>query len=138
MKRRSIQVLLLSTSLLIPATNHAASHSKIITISLDQAVDKNCDGKTSTDFLALPNSCILYTITATNYGKSPVFNISLQGKIPKHTKLYDLIPPTANHAVTATVVKKSKSGRASIQQEFERIEPGENNAIIMQYTVKIL
>ena len=82
------QISLLAACLLPLSNSNAITNAYPVSISLQQAVDKNCNGNVQDKQLAIPGACILYTITATNLGDTPVFNIRLSGKIPKHTRLY--------------------------------------------------
>ncbi|MEE9351880.1 MAG: hypothetical protein V3U78_06435 [Thiotrichaceae bacterium] len=133
--------------LLVISNSYATPQSNSVKVSLQQAIDKNCNGNTENRQLAIPGACIVYTITATNLSDAPVFNIRLSGKIPKYTKLYKkplsklYKQPNINNdnSLEETILTSNPAtGEPLIQSLFSRLEPGHAHSITMQYTVRIL
>ncbi len=141
MKRTTLltQIGFLTGCLLAISNSNASPHSSLVKISLQQAVDKNCNGNTKNRQLAIPGACIVYTITATNLSDAPVFNIRLSGKIPKHTKLVRRLSVNESSPSKETILtNNSETGEPMIQSLFSRLDPGSEHSILMQYTVRIL
>ncbi len=142
MMKPLFQIALLASLVWIPFTSSATTPSHPIEIKLQQAVDGNCDGivsESSERKFAIPGACILYTITATNHGNEAVFNITLSGKIPQYTKLFSPLPARSNKSSSAAMlINSSMNKEPLLQQVFSRLDPGEEQAIVMKYTVRIL
>jgi len=125
--------LLASSYLLMAASSYATSTANNpIIISLQQTTDQNCDGQADEGVqLPTPNSCIIYTVVATNISHKRIFNIRLSGKIPTYTKLYS--PLKGNMQLV-----RSDEGELLVQSLFNPLEPGEEHSAIMRYVVQIL
>ena len=81
--------------LLMPFASIQAASEAALSVRLQQAIDTNCDGisdnafssKPSSQFIILPQQCVIYKITAQNHSNQHLTNIILTGKIPQYTQL---------------------------------------------------
>ena len=78
-----------------------------IRMTKSQAADANCDGIADTALSAAPLSlkpgqCIVYSMTATNQGTSPLTNLSINDAVPPSTTLAPSQPATPATQCTST------------------------------------
>lgn len=128
-------VLILLLALSIQGSLHAQTSP--VTVTLHAAVDKNCDGsaETANTDTALPGSCIIYTLTTVNNSTAPIYNLNINGEIPKHTRLFQQL--WLDHDIFAYPQTRTDKNKSHISIRLDKLEKGEENAIVLQYAVKI-
>ena len=86
-----------------------------IRLDKEQALDAACDGNNDAAFAnanisALPGACIMYRITATNEGVSPVTTVLINDTTPSFTTLFDKVPGTYGSIVVTTATTPVVTG----------------------------
>ncbi|HFC92707.1 MAG TPA: hypothetical protein ENJ51_07830 [Leucothrix mucor] len=120
----------------------AASESAL-SVRLQQAVDANCDGvsdnafssKPSSQFIILPQQCLIYKITAQNHSNQPLTNIILTGKIPQYTQLKPNSIFVYENEKLSPVVAYQSSDSPQVKAELTTLAPFKSIVII--YSVLI-
>lgn len=112
------------------------AHASPVEISLQQAIDSNCDGITEEKLQATPGACIIYSITTTNNSNSTLYNLNISGRIPEYTRLYQPIILEDNMLThKSTQIEKDNH---IIKSQLGKLEPGENHAVVLRYAVQVL
>ncbi len=113
-----------------------------IQINLQQAIDENCDGRADEGkSQATPNTCIIYTITATNLSDKRLFNIRLSGKIPPNTRLYKpltVVDNDSTHLLSHQIGRDiNDEGIPTVYASFDYLDSGKEHSFTVQYSVRI-
>ncbi len=145
----SAPALLASSGLLVLTNVYAKSsapiqniHNLPIQITLQQAIDENCDGlMDASKPQATINACIIYTITATNMSDSSLFNIRLSGNIPPETQLYtplSIIKNNSAYLLPHQIGQEiNDDGIPTVYALFDYLGSGKEHSITLQYSVRI-
>ena len=105
----------------------------------EQALDANCDGVADTGFVqsnittgAIPGSCVIYRITATNAGTSNVTSVVVSDATPSFT-VYNNVPPASTTVGTISAPANGTAG--TISATVGTLTPGQSAVVI--FAVKI-
>ncbi len=127
--------------LLMPFASIQAASEPALSVRLQQAVDANCDGisdnafSSDSQFIILPQQCVIYKITAQNHSNQHLTNIILTGKVPQYTKLKpNSISVYENGKLRPTVAYQS-SDSAQVKAKLTTLAPFKSMVII--YSVLI-
>ncbi len=111
------------------------SQATPIKVVMNAAIDENCDGVAETTTRATPGSCIIYTLTTTNTGVATVYNLQINGQVPRHTQIFQQL--WLDHDIFAYPGAQVDPSKRYITVPIEKLETGSSNALVLQYAVKI-
>ena len=108
-----------------------------VQFEMQHAVDSQCDGTPDANAKAIPDSCIIYSITAINTGNRIYQDVVISAHIPKHTKLVQPYRGQNNRQSLSSHTVYNADGVNLIETKLDALLPGENNRISVNYAVKI-
>lgn len=108
-----------------------------VQITLQQAIDKNCDGTPEQSTQVVSGECIIYTMTTKNNSNQTISNVEVTGRIPANTHLFQSMPLTNSIFEYKNTRVVRDGGMSKIKSNISQLAPNKNQSVIMQYAVQV-
>ena len=133
---RRIIACLFSCSLItqLPADSNLAG----IQLQLTQKPDIDCDGTPEETDHVSPGSCIIYEIVALNTDVKAHRNITVSARIPEQSILVHPYQRISDNTPIDSIIKQGANGIRLLKTQLETLQPGNENKIILHYSVRVL